>query len=397
MTTEQVIDWSARLKALSQECFIVGPVTDLGGTQLPEGFDLAVTRVLMDLERDTFRVGSEGWGDQKADFHALSKSGIERIAIAAGATVTARRIDDRTARYRCEYEATAVMRMLDGTPQIMPASRSYDLEDGGSDYIAVAEQARSKLLKDQEWAANDVAAGKRPKRPVLTGEQLDRALAEAERSAVAQSRATMQRNCESKAKLRALRSLLGIASKYRKDEIARKPFAVLRAHFSGRSADPQLRRSFALLAAQTALGSTAALYGTPAPRTLPAPSVSSTPAHALPAPTGLGVAEDGDDLIDRDTGEVVAHAGAVQDVAPAAAPPAPPARGGVVIPLGKGYPEEGVAIEDAQRTSLDLVLNRLMDWLASDATKPATAVGRVQEIVAAVSAEIDRRDAGSPV
>lgn len=289
------IDWNAQLAKLQEECFLVGPVTDLTNTTLPDGFDLAVTRVKLDVGADTYKVGTTGYGDDKVEEHALSKSGIERLATAAGAQCVVRRVDDRSHPHRCEFEAQAVMRMLDGSQQFSSASRGYDLAEEGSDYLEVGEKAYQKAFRD-----NDYAKGQK-----LAGDALEEHARMKAREAVMQARGTMSRNAETKAKLRALRTLLGIRSKYPVTELKRKHFAVLRAHFSGRSSDPALRQQLALMAAESALGASRALFGPSAGaapmRALPTAAESPRALRELPPPNDYEPPDD--EVIDAATGE----------------------------------------------------------------------------------------------
>jgi hypothetical protein len=91
-------------------------------------------------------------------------------------------------------------------------------------------------------------------------------------------------HAESKAKLRAIRSL-GLRSSYAPAEL-QKPFVVAHLVFTGKTDDPELRRAFALKRADAMLGATAMLYGPPPAAPVAAPSMrlaAPTPPPALSA------------------------------------------------------------------------------------------------------------------
>lgn len=381
------IDWAVELERLQRDHFIIGPITDLSSTSMPEGFDIAKTFVKIEVGADTFKVGTEGFGEDRVEQHALTKSGIERLAIAAGAAAKVVRVDDHGHPYKCEYEATAIMRMLDGSPQIATASRSYDLTEDGSDYIEVFEKARSKVYKDDEYS----------KGPKLSDEQLAAKAESAGRVAVAQARSTMQRNAETKAKLRALRSLLGIRSKYPKPELMRRTFVALRAHFSGRSENPRLREQFALMSAQSALGATQALFGPMTTRrALPAASVADPPVRELPHDEEYEPPQD--EQIDAVTGEATTPAPtkAIDVPAKASEPSPPPSRPASslkhVISKGAGHHDEGKTFADAGDTALALYLDAMeTKFKAEGTTWSASGREGAKAKIAAAGAEIEWR------
>ncbi len=68
-------DWTAYIAGLQRECFLVGPLQEI--REIPEGFDITVTRVLIDVEGETFWVGKTRQGGEE---RGLAKSAIERLA-----------------------------------------------------------------------------------------------------------------------------------------------------------------------------------------------------------------------------------------------------------------------------------------------------------------------------
>lgn len=276
--------WSDFLRDLQSKCFLVGPVSDF--RELPDGFEVRPNYVMLEVGADTFKVGTE----DGEEMHAPTKSGIEKLALVAAAVAKATRTDDRRNPLQCEFEAVAQMKLLDGSPQFAGASRAYDFTPEGQDYVEVFDKAYEKALRyppnglkdDAAISANADFAGRR---------------------AVAAARATMTRNCETKAKLRALRTLLGLRSKYKASDLRTKSFAILKLHFTGRSADPQTQRMMTQAVVHTYLGASSALFGALPHRqehaALPAPA-EPTP-QALPHDAGE---DPPDEHTDETTGEV---------------------------------------------------------------------------------------------
>jgi len=128
----------------------------------------------------------------------LSKRGLEKIAHAAGISFHPEysRVEEHRANY-CRYKAVGAMRKADGTLQIVTGTYFIDLE------------------QDQKAGMSD-----------------DR---------LKQRRQFIVQLCESGAKNRAIRSLLGLKSNYTAAELS-KPFAVPRIDFAPDLSDPQTKR-----------------------------------------------------------------------------------------------------------------------------------------------------------
>lgn len=336
-------EWTQYIQDIQKDAFLVGPLQDV--REIPEGFDITPTRVVIDVAGETFWVGKTRDGHEE---RGLGKSAIERLAGAAAASVKVTRTDDRTHPRRCEYHALAVMRLLDGSMHYAEASRAYDMTEDGTDWISIFDAAAAKA-----WDNAMKSSG--------TSEDAANAAArEAGRSAAMAALGAMHRNAESKARLRALRTLLGIRSKYLRSDLERKHFMVLRLSATGRSSDPALRQEFARLLFSNAIGATNALFGpTAAPlqaRALPGGLTTAT--NALPAPQTV------EDDLDPDVAVAVAPPppeparpeppAAPPDERPAARPAAPtrgPAPSANVI--GKGSAGAGKAFDAASDEELE--------------------------------------------
>ena len=238
---------AAALAEAEQSFHLVSPATQCGS--LPEGTEVVISMVTVDarvgrdgkpLSADIYPVGMGKFG--------LSKAPLDRIAGAAGVDwdpVLTRRMDDARDPYYCAFQAVGYVRSFDGTRRTITGTKEMDLRDGSPQCEALAGRKRD--------GSGDASKQIREMRLHILG------------------------HAESKAKLRAIRSL-GLQTSYRPEEFS-KPFAVARLMFTGRTADPELRREFARMNADAMIGGTRALYGAPA---LPAPTAApARPAGAL--------------------------------------------------------------------------------------------------------------------
>lgn len=238
---------AAALAEAEQSFHLVSPATQCGS--LPEGTEVVISMVTVDarvgrdgkpLTNDIYPVGMGKFG--------LSKAPLDRIAGAAGVDwdpVLTRRMDDARDPYYCAFQAVGYVRSFDGTRRTITGTKEMDLRDGSPQCEALAGRKRD--------GSGDASKQIREMRLHILG------------------------HAESKAKLRAIRSL-GLQTSYKPEELT-KPFAVARLMFTGRTNDPELRREFARLNADAMIGGTRALYGAPA---LPAPTAApARPAGAL--------------------------------------------------------------------------------------------------------------------
>lgn len=236
----------ALLKEAAKRCHLVSPATSCGA--LPEGCEIAFSSVLVDVQNETYDVGQGKRG--------LGKTALDRIAAAAGVSWDpdrCRRLDDGSDPRYVLFCAIGTVRQFDGSVLTISGTKEMDLRPGSPQIESLEAKARAK------------------------GKSADAQIREMRLHAVA--------HAESKAKLRAIRSL-GIRSSYAPAELA-KAFVIARLTFSGRTADPELRRAFAMERAKAMLSGSRALYGS-----APAPSMRLA-APVPPPPFGSG--EDSDD------------------------------------------------------------------------------------------------------
>jgi hypothetical protein len=236
------------LRRASDGYNLVGPMA-FGA--LPEGFAVVMSVVKIDAGEETYDVGFGKRG--------LSRIAVERIAGAAGVSTQASQCIGMAANF-CAWSVTVARQDLDGSVRSQTKSRSMDLREGSGQLEAMRAQARAKK-KDPE-------------------------------NQIREQRLHIAAHAETKAWLRAVRTLLGLRT-YTMEELG-KPFAVPKLQFTGRSADPKLRFMFAQGLMNAALGGIAALYGGPA-------TASSAMLSAGPAPLQLGTGHVvGADLDDPD-------------------------------------------------------------------------------------------------
>lgn len=212
---------------------------------LPEGCEVAVSMITINPDTNAGEVF-------KTDSGKLALTGMSLAKVSAAAGISwdpaqCHRVDDRSDPRYVEYQAVGGWRLFDGTFVTESAHRAVDLRDG-SDEI---EKMTDKQLAQQRKFILPLA--------------------------------------ETKAKNRVIRRL-GIKSGYTAEEL-KTPFAVARLMWTGRTEDPELRRTFAVMKAEQMNASGAALFGPPqAPRQYAAPGARVSPslgAPQAPAPSAL--------------------------------------------------------------------------------------------------------------
>ena len=198
------------LKAASETMHLISPAAIC--PTLPEGCELSLSCVAIDPNKEAYKVPT---GDI-----ALTKTALDKIAAAAGVSwspTNCRRVDDGKDPHYCCYSVAAEVRGLDGQQRVITGSAEIDVRD-----------------------SSDAARSMQPRQ-------------------LAELRKFILRHAESKAKLRAIRSL-GIRPHYSAEEL-RKPFCVARLAFTGRSDNPETSALFSRAIAASFLGSTQALFG----------------------------------------------------------------------------------------------------------------------------------------
>lgn len=263
---------TAMLRDAQKIAHLVTPQTSCGA--LPEGCCIASSVVLVDVENDTYSVGST---------LALDKTALDKISAAAGLDWDPERscrLDNGRNPHYVHYRAVCYVRNFDGTTRTLTGNVEIDLREGAG---GVAEMKPGEL---------------------------------------AIARKFILRLAESKAMNRAIRRL-GIASSYKRAELE-KPFVVAKIMFTGQTEDPKLRALFAGKIADSFTGGRAALYAgerhpTPA---LPAQSHPQQPGHE-PPPVGQTAADDDDfssDYPDEDAPQQLPESTGAAAVVPGGAP-----------------------------------------------------------------------------
>lgn len=340
---------TTRLQHAAKHYHLVSPATACGA--VPEGCSIALSTVLVDRDAETYKLN---------DKFGLGKTALDKIAAAAGISWDPRlsgRLDDGSDPNYVMWRAVGTMRHLDGTIVQLIGTKEMDLREGSPQVIALEERARGK------------------------GRDADRQIREMRLHIVA--------HAESKARLRAIRSL-GVRSAYTAKELE-KPFVIAKIMWTGQSDDPELRRAFAMKQADAMLSGTRSLYGETAPALLP--SVAGMPRLGArrPPPIGSSIEDDGD-VVDATANTERAPA------AQAAPPPSEPKNGAAPAPAdgpvakfgkSKGHPITSMSDED-------------LDWYAGAIRKSvdepeksryrASNEAHLKEVLA----EIERRNGVPP-
>ncbi len=322
-------DANDRMAWAVENAHLVSPASSVGA--LPEGVGLALTAVVVDPEADTYNTdGGRG----------LGKSVLQKIAHAAGVSWDpdrSGRLDDGSHPYYVRWKAVGTYRAFDGQLQVLLAEKELDLRDGSP----AAQELKTRQL--------------------------------------AQMRLHIQAHAETKAQLRAIRSL-GIKTSYSKDEL-KKPFVAARVLFTGQTNDPVLKRLFAERTADAFLGANKMLYG----------DGPAQPAAALLAPPPVGT-------VPADPDDVAGF------LAPVEQPPEPAPTGGktggktakkpaprttdssgYMIPGGR---EKGTPIEKAELKDLEYWAGRFEKELEDESSRDPE---RDQDMLTAFEAEIQSR------
>lgn len=344
---------NARLEAAADQAHLVSPMTSVG--QLPPGWAVAITSVLIDVERETYPTSGGKVG--------LSKVALDRISAAAGISwVTSERVDDGSHPHYCAWKVVGYVRNFDGTSRPIVGSKQMDLRDGSE----TAKQLGAKEL--------------------------------------GQMRRFIMEHAETKARLRAVRSI-GVATGYTKQDL-QKPFVIAQLMLTGKvHGNPELETALALRIADAALAGSSALYGAPAAQ---AQHAAPMLPRSAPPPVGAVPVDDDDDLPESwnkapqpvaRTEQRQAQPAAAQQTQDrqrepgddddygddGAEPPQSTARSGYSIPGGQ---EKGTPIEDASDSSVDYWAGRIATSLDSGTSR---SPARDRDLLAALRAEQESR------
>lgn len=223
---------------------------------IPDGFSMAFITIWCD-PADTAKGGDcfiTPGGKRMPAKHMLNQ-----LAHAGGVNWDPRygRLDDASHPHYISYKAVAELTDFDGSPKTDFGTKQMDLRDGAPWLVKLEKDARKK--------------GRDPTNQII------------------EERGWIQEKCETKAKNRAIRNLLGMKIAYTADELRTKPFVVAKLMFTGETDDPELRRAFAMMRAERAMGGTRALFGA-----APSPVTQQLKQGAPPPPVGAVPIDDDD-------------------------------------------------------------------------------------------------------
>jgi hypothetical protein len=193
---------------LAGQCNLVSPIVQIDSI-LPM-HKVSMRAVVIDPFVNPKGMGPEVY---KADFcenneRALGKVGVTKVLSAAGVQVLATtRLDDRSDPYYCEFAVTLALRDLDGQWRQDTKTKAVDLRDGS----AAAQKFTAGMLRQQREHILSLA--------------------------------------ESKAMLRAARTLLNLKAKYTVEELGR-PFVIPKLVAALDPSDPDQKKALIELAAQ---------------------------------------------------------------------------------------------------------------------------------------------------
>lgn len=329
---------NGRFRRALEAAHLVSPSTSVGS--LPEGCEIAISQIFADVENETYDVGGK---------RALSKVVLERIAAALGLSwdgIASGRLDDASDHHYCHWRAVGTYRAFDGQRQAIVAEKEMDLRDGSAQIDALWQRYEAKRRTDPRVRSPE--------------------------NQIREMRLHIAAHAETKARLRAVRSL-GIRTAYKREELSR-PFIVARIMFTGRTDDPELRRTFSEMTASSFLGARQALYG-PQPA---ASAARAAPAPRLPPPPPVGTVPVSVDDYGADPAPPIDAVSSPADAGGARA-------AAFTIPGGRA---KGTPISDAEATDLEYWAKRLgADLDAGSSRFP----DRDRRLHAAILSELSKR------
>jgi hypothetical protein len=202
---------------------------------------MVISSVMVDVENETFAIAG---GDKLG----IGKVPTYKIASALGVSwdrSSGRQDDGSDARF-VHFMASGWVRQFDGCLMFLTGEKVMDLRPGSPQIEALKEQAETKYARAMaKWEKNG-HQGYKPEPGNWENQVRD-------------MRLRILEHAETKAKLRAIRSL-GIRQSYTREELL-KPFFAAKLQFTGYSDDPEIRRMFAERIADSMLGSVSQLYG----------------------------------------------------------------------------------------------------------------------------------------
>jgi hypothetical protein len=257
------------LESVARHVNLITPMSAIA--TLRPGYSVNVSAVKIDPDTDAYVPAG-------AKEPAIKGPALLRLAATAGVTWIPQqsgRLDDGSDPFYCRFRATGMVKDADGTVRIEPREKEIDLREGSSQRAKMIREAEARVRKGREQAEQD---GRRYT-GLTTEQEFQKALDQAGEHIAAM--------CESKAKNRAIRALLGIKGTMSKADLA-KPFVALKPVYTGQYADPALTREAALmLTAHEAGMDVAALFGRGHPTHKPLGHETidqRVPAQAAPPP-----------------------------------------------------------------------------------------------------------------
>lgn len=224
IVTKSIDKLKTVMTAYKDKAYLLSPFSKTTLESIPRGYELSIrSRMISPLDDvgEIYTLEGDKDNPDPKDKVALTKQGLQALGQLAGIEWTAcNRTDDGKTRNKCSYQAWGSVTDADGTTRTVPGSSELDLTDDGE-------------------RAKKILSGKFPKPKQL-----------------AQQRANITQLCETSAKNRAIRELLGIASSYRRSDLS-KPFIILKLNYIANMDNPLIQ---AMLVAKH-LGATKELFG----------------------------------------------------------------------------------------------------------------------------------------
>lgn len=362
MSASSAEEVNRMLEDYAKQFHLVSPATSCG--YLPPGCMVVFSFVKVDPDpknKEVYKIPAS------ADV-GIGKVALQRISNAAAIT-WGPGIWVPAELHKRAYTAMGMARHFDGSPMILTGYHEDDLSEGSAEWDLIYKRHEIALAK---WERSDKRED-RPKDPELS---------------ILEKRKNLSLNCETKAKLRAIRSM-GIKTSYSPKELE-KAFAIARLH------------NMAAAAAQYE-NAMAAMYGLQVPRIPQARTIRAlpAPAHELPQPTTF----DTDGVVNDPPPPPKSEPRPVERKPEPAAPPpaqtqrqappppprndAPPDDDDPAVPFGKN---KGIPLRELNEKQLNAYVQMLKENVA-DASKARWRQSN-EEHLAMFEREVARRQGG---
>lgn len=297
---DTIAAFSQAIAKLRETAVVLTPVV----SAIPPGMGIALALVELE-EADFYKPAGAKDGEV-----SLGKNAINRIAAAAGVRwdpALCRRLDDGKARHYVRYGVAGLIEMVDGTMCPFSDEKELDYRDDGSEVVTAIDEAVDanrryfrKGIVDidcgpaMRWVAPSDADGVAAFRNVVR--VYNDAVYKARDDSlwklkdpfgqIFQVRAHLLSHAITKAKLRALRAILGLPTKGQRSRMQR--FVVAKPFFSGRNlGSPEADAYAAQRIVDTALAARGQLFAARTGALLQAPTApqaGAMPVHPAPPP-----------------------------------------------------------------------------------------------------------------